>query len=514
MSEINIEQIINSRFRTSAEADRLTVAMMGYLGLSTKANVARLAIGRSLAMGPFSEESIDAKGLELPASILFSPEETSIWIGLIKTHTSVHSNDLLDTMEKLRVAVRKHWHRGVVSLTDDWNASSGHFDRFLETLIIRRAGLPDEAPTQVQQLKESFTSTDKPIDMSVDLVKALSEIGVDAQVRGIVHGPRITRYKIFLTDVNQIARLERGLDKLSLIMNIQLSKPTLAPGDEAKTLSLDIPRAENSWQFVDFSVLREWASSAALSPEKLMVFPGVDLLGIPYLFDLAAAPHLLVGGTTGSGKSVCIHSLILSLMMVHSSLRLKLALIDPKQVEFAAYSNCPYIFGGAIATDAPSSKELIQNLVLEMESRYDSFMKSGVRDIAGAHVCGFDLPYIVVIIEELADLVLQDKDIEPQIIRLAQKARAAGIHLVLATQRPDSKTFSGLIRSNIPARIALTVQRGTESSIILDETGAEDLLGKGDMLVKAKPGGGSERVHGIRIDRSDIEAVIKERSNA
>ena len=193
----------------------------------------------------------------------------------MKTHTSVHSNDLLDTMEKLRVAVRKHWHRGVVSLTDDWSASSGHFDRFLETLIIRRAGLPDEAPTQVQQLKESFTSTDKPIDMSVDLVKALSEIGIDAQVRGIVHGPRITRYKIFLTDVNQIARLERGLDKLSLIMNIQLSKPTLAPGDEAKTLSLDIPRAENSWQFVDFSVLREWASSAALSPEKLMVFPGV-----------------------------------------------------------------------------------------------------------------------------------------------------------------------------------------------------------------------------------------------
>lgn len=148
-----------------------------------------------------------------------------------------------------------------------------------------------------------------------------------------------------------------------------------------------------------------------------------------------------------------------------------------------------------------------------MEARYQTFMASGVSNIAEARRKGMALPYIVVFIEELADLLFQDKDIEDYIVRLAQKARAAGIHLVLATQRPDAKTFSGLIRSNIPARIALTVQKSTESNIILDETGAEALLGSGDMLVKAKPGGQADRVHGVRAMRSDILMVLKERSS-
>lgn len=231
--------------------------------------------------------------------------------------------------------------------------------------------------------------TEKPLDISAQLVKALNDIGVQAEIKGFIHGPRVTRYKIYLHDINQLDKLRRGLERLSLALNLQHARPTLNHGDEAKTISLDVPRPKSTWQTIPFERLCEWVASTPINDDQLIVFPGVDVLGAPYSFDLAAAPHLLVGGTTGSGKSV---------------------------------------------------------------------------------------------------------------------------HLVLATQRPDSKTFSGLIRSNIPARIALTVQKSTESTIILDEPGAEDLLGAGDMLVKAKPGGQPDRVHGINSSRADRESVLRERA--
>ena len=510
MSDINIQQILNSRFRTSSEADRLTVALMSNLGLSTKAKVARLAIGRSLGLGSFSDEAVDSKGIEISGNTLFSQEDIAIWVGLVATHASRHGHEATQSSEQFRTAVRKHWHRGATHLMRDWKDADENFDKFLETLIVRRADLPDDAP-QVTAKQTPKSAADKPSDLSSSLVKALAEIGVTAEVKGFIHGPRVTRYKVYLSDVNQKPKLERGLDRLSLVLNLQKAKPTLRPGDEAKTISIDVPRPEDTWIPVPFSGLREWVAKSASDHSKLLVFPGVDMLGQPYSFDLASAPHLLVGGTTGSGKSVCLHSLILSLTLRFPSSQLHLVLIDPKQVEFAVYENSPYLHGSGIAVDISSAREKIQELVIEMDTRYQNFMAAGVTNICEAHKRGMKLPYIAVFIEELADLILQDRDIESQIIRLAQKARAAGIHLILATQRPDSKTFSGLVRSNIPARIALTVQRGTESSIILDETGAEDLLGKGDMLVKARPGEHPERVHGVKIERMDIEQCLRER---
>lgn len=509
MSQLNIQQVLNSRFRTSSEADQITVVLMGNLGLSTKANVARLAIGRSLAIGTFADDGIDAKGLEIPATSLFTPDDIGVWAGLIVTHANRHGLDPVDSMDAFRASVRKHWHRGVILLQQDWKDSGGDFDRFLETLLVRRAELSDDA-SQGATKQEEYAAVEKPTDISVGLVKALAEIGIAAEIRGFTHGPRITRYRVYLADVNQKAKLEKGMDRLSLVLNLQKSKPVLGPGDEAKTISLDVPRAENTWQPVPFASLREWAASAPVDEDKLVVFPGVDVLGIPYSFDLAAAPHLLVGGTTGSGKSVCLHSLILSLILRLPPSLLQLALIDPKQVEFAVYENSDYLYGGDVAVDISMARERLIALGAEMDSRYQRFVSAGVSNIAEARKCGMLLPYIVVFIEELADLILQGRDIEGHIVRLAQKARAAGIHLILATQRPDSKTFSGLIRSNIPARIALTVQRGTESTIILDETGAEDLLGKGDMLVKARPGREADRVHGVSARRSDKEAVLRE----
>lgn len=514
MSELSIQQILSSRFRTSTEADKITSDLRSGLGLSTKANVARLAIGRSLAQGAFKDENTDAKGLEIPAASLFSQDDIGIWVGLIVTHAQTYGLEAVDSMDTFRAAVRKHWHRGATLLMEDWQASgegNDQYDKFLETLIVRRAELPDVAPKHIVK-KDETISSDEPLDVSNKLVKALADIGVLAEIKGFTHGPRVTRYKVYLPDINQLDKLKKGLERLSLVLNLQQAMPSLSRGDEAKTVSLDVPRPKSTWQSIPFEQLRQWAASTVLDDEQLIVFPGVDILGAPYSFDLAAAPHLLVGGTTGSGKSVCLHSLILSLMLRFSSSVLKLALIDPKQVEFSVYQHCDYLYGGEVSTDASSARERIFQLVEEMDSRYKTFATAGVSNIAEARRKGINLPYIAAFIEELADLVLQDRDIENQIVRLAQKARAAGIHLVLATQRPDSKTFSGLIRSNIPARIALTVQKGTESTIILDETGAENLLGAGDMLVKAKPGGLPERVHGVRATRTDIESVLRERS--
>lgn len=511
MSDLSIQQIMNSRYRTSTEADRITVALMSNLGLSTKANVARLAIGRSLGLGALTVDGVDAKGLEIPAAVLFTQEDITAWVGLIVAHARMHGDERLDSMEAFRASVRKHWHRGATLLMDDWKATNGNYDKFLETLINRRAELPDVASANHGNKKEQTLTAEKPQDNSALLLKALADIGVTVEIKGLIHGPRVTRYKVFLSDINQLDKLRRGLERLSLSLNLQGVQPTVTHGDEAKTVNLDVPRPENTWHSVVFSKLREWAASTPVDDEKLVVFPGVDVLGNPYSFDLAAAPHLLVGGTTGSGKSVCLHSLILSMVLRLPQTMLKLALIDPKQVEFATYQDSNYLYGD-IATDAAMARECILELVVEMEARYQSFKSSGVSNIYEARRKGLALPYVVVFIEELADLLMQDKDIEGHIIRLAQKARAAGIHLVIATQRPDAKTFSGLIRSNIPARIALTVQKSTESNIILDESGAELLLGSGDMLVKARPGGQADRVHGIRATRIDIEAVLRERS--
>ena len=511
MSDLSIQQIMNSRYRTSTEADRITVALMSNLGLSTKANVARLAIGRSLGLGALTVDGVDAKGLEIPAAVLFTQEDITAWVGLIVAHAKMHGDERLDSMDAFRASVRKHWHRGATLLMNDWEASNGNYDKFLETLINRRAELPDVASANHGNNKEQTLTAEKPQDNSALLLKALADIGVAVEIKGLIHGPRVTRYKVFLSDINQLDKLRRGLERLSLSLNLQGAQPTITHGDEAKTVNLDVPRPENTWHSVAFSKLREWAASTPMDDEKLMVFPGVDVLGNPYSFDLAAAPHLLVGGTTGSGKSVCLHSLILSMVLRLPPTMLKLALIDPKQVEFATYQDSNYLYGD-IATDANAARECILELVVEMEARYQSFKSSGVSNIYEARRKGLALPYVVVFIEELADLLMQDKDIEGHIIRLAQKARAAGIHLVIATQRPDAKTFSGLIRSNIPARIALTVQKSTESNIILDESGAELLLGAGDMLVKARPGGQADRVHGVRATRTDIEAVLRERS--
>ncbi|WP_303174430.1 FtsK/SpoIIIE domain-containing protein [uncultured Desulfovibrio sp.] len=509
MIEISTQQILNSRFRTSSIADDTTIKMMENLGLSTKAGVARLAISRSLAMGCLPDEKIDAKGLEIPATSLFSQQDVAIWLGLCITHSIKYSESVISSMEAFREAIRRHWHRGVLLLEEDWKSMDCDYDRFLETLTNRRANLLEKGAVHKNddtggadvELKSLPEITDQ-------LVSALSDISVVGKVKGIIHGPRLSRYIVYLPDVNMVDKLRKGLERLSLALGLQDGLPVLTRGEKSKTVNLDIPRHQRMWKRCTYADIEAWAHEQHALPSELLLFPGVDVLGNPFIFDLAQAPHLMVAGATGQGKSVCLHAIIASLMLMHSPSSLSIALIDPKQVEFSFYSGSSFLYKDKISVSMEDIKSTFFELVDEMDHRYALFKKYGVKNIDEANSTGLKFKKIVVIIEELADILLQDGGSEDSIARLAQLARAAGIHLVVATQRPDSKTFSGLIRGNITARIALAVQKSTESKIILDETGAEHLLGNGDMLIKTA-GKKVTRVHGAYISQADIKRFLK-----
>ncbi len=508
MNGLSLQQIMASRFRTSSLADSHTKKLMESLGLSTKANVARLALGRSLALGPLNEDGIDAKGLEIPASSLFTQEDVAVWVGLIVTHARIHAGITVESMESFRSLVRQHWHRGAGLLMADWNDTREDFDSFVSTLVNRRAELPEEG-RRPSETPDSGTAT-SPTDVSTQLSRALSDIGVAADVKGVTHGPRLSRYKVFLHDVNQLDKLRKGLERLALALSLKDQRPSLGHGDEPKTVTVDIPRPDKTWVSNGRRDFQKALNALPPDRDKLMVCPGVDVVNQPFSFDLARAPHLLVGGTTGSGKSVCVHGLIVSLISKHTPDTLRLALIDPKKVEFNVYSGSKFLWGDGVAVGINSAKDMIRALVAEMDERYRRLNEIGVNNIEEARRSGLHLPFIVVCIDELADLVLQDRAIEGEIVRLAQLARAAGIHLVLATQRPDAKTFSGLVRSNVPCRIALTVQKSSESQIILDETGAEELLGMGDMLIKLS-GEEAVRVHGYYLSLADVKHSVQAR---
>lgn len=501
MSDLDLQQAFSARHKTSLEADSYTDQLRQHLALETRAQVVRLAIGRSLAMGKLTGPTIDGQGRDVPTTSLFTAENIGAWVGLMVTHSLAHGGPVVNSMDSLRLAIRAHWHRGVLSLWSDWTASNENYDKFIETLVGRRSEMPEvsnrkNGPKTRGGMDVGGGRT--PQDESGTLVKALEELGIKVQVKEAIHGPRITRYRVLLMNLVDSAKLKRSMSQLGLAMNLGEALPTVANGDEAKTVFIDLPRSKSTWKTIGIERLREWAHSGSRDPNKLMVYAGVSVTGEDLCFDLAAAPHLLVGGTTGSGKSVCLHSLLLSLLLRHNPDTLQLALIDPKQVEFRPYSKLPNLYRDEIATEVTAARETLEELVVEMDTRYGVFNRLGVNSIDEARRKGQALPYIVVFIEEMADLVMQDQNIEPLIARLAQKARAAGIHLVLATQRPDAKTFTGLIRSNIPGRIALTVQKGTESTIILDETGAENLLGSGDMLLRL-PGEAPRRAHGVFV---------------
>jgi len=338
------------------------------------------------------------------------------------------------------------------------------------------------------------------------LEDVLSSFGVKVIVSEISQGPAITRYEVQPAPGVKISRIVSLADDIALALaapDVRIEAPI--PGKSA--VGIEVPNKKISP--VRFREVLE--ADEFRTDSKLRVALGKDIAGKPVVADLARMPHLLVAGATGSGKSVCMNTIITSILYTARPDQVKFLLIDPKMVELARYNGIPHLVA-PVVTDPKKAAAALRWIVNEMETRYELFAAAGVRDIIRYNEVNCDmspLPYVVVLIDELADLMLvAPGDVEEGICRLAQMARAAGIHLVVATQRPSVDVITGIIKANIPSRIAFAVSSQIDSRTILDGSGAEKLLGKGDMLYyplgMAKP----LRVQGCFLSDQEVEKVV------
>jgi len=340
-----------------------------------------------------------------------------------------------------------------------------------------------------------------------DLIeKSLAELGLPAQVRNIHYGPRLTQFSLKPDPSVQISGIRRLAPDLAV---------ALAGG------LVDIREPSDGYPYVTLLVendgrpnvrLRQVIDSAAFWRRggALKAGLGLDTFGEPVVIDLAAMPHLLIGGTTGSGKSMCVHALLASLLCTCSPDKLRLLLIDPLEVELRYYAGLPHLVGPVVSRSAQALEALNQTIG-EIERRYALMAERQARDIAAYNRAAPEadrLPYLVLMIDNLFDLMLDaPKDLEQLLTRIAQKARGAGIHLVLATLRAKTDTISGAIKANFPGRIAFRVVDRSESQLILDVGGAEELLGQGDMLYKAPNSGQLQRVQGAYVSEAELNRI-------
>jgi len=334
----------------------------------------------------------------------------------------------------------------------------------------------------------------------------LESFGVDAKVVNTVIGPTVTRYELALATgvkVNSIMKLSNDIALALAAPQIRIESPI--PGKSL--LGIEVPNKK-----ITMVTIREIIESEEFIEKRSRLTLGIgkDIAGKVIADSLEDMPHLLIGGTTGSGKSVCLNALVVSLLYKSDPSILRIAMIDPKRVELTQYEGLPHLWA-PIVTDPELSVKLLRFLTKEMDNRYELFREGGVRNIQGYNQKNKEhpLPYIVVIVDELADLMMMSpKEIEKLICRLAQMARATGIHIILATQRPSVDVITGLIKANFPSRIAFAVSSQADSRVILDMAGAEKLLGKGDMLYSPVWAMKPTRVQGAYVSDEEIERVL------
>jgi len=358
------------------------------------------------------------------------------------------------------------------------------------------------------------------------LQQTLNDFNVGAQVEGYQTGPVITMFELSLAPgvkVAQVSNLCNDIARSLAVPGVRLVSPL--PGRD--TIGIEVPNLEK--EMVRISELM------MLDPEaekrmKLPLYFGKDASGDAIIEDLSRMPHMLIAGTTGSGKSVCINSIIMAILMTRRPEEVRLILVDPKMVEMAAFEQIPHLLC-PIVNDMHHAEEILAWAAMKMDERYEVLKEAGVKNIAGFNKLSKEeiykrfgsetdedklrtptnMPYYVIIIDELADLVMtSSREVEEHIIRIAQKARAVGIHLILATQRPSANVVTGLIKSNMPCRISFRVASRQESRIVLDQNGAEVLLGQGDMLF-LRPGCSTlARAQGTFVDDSEIRVIVEE----
>ena len=356
------------------------------------------------------------------------------------------------------------------------------------------------------------------IEQNIPIIQTvLGDFGIIGKVVAAHVGPSVTQYELEIkhgTKVSKVTGVNRELALALAAKDVRIQAPI--PGKS--TIGIELPNKKNSMVSVR-EILERMPSS--LDNSKLAVTLGKDIMGNPQYCEINKTPHLLVAGSTGSGKSVCINSFIVSILMRSKPDEVKLILVDPKKVELSMYNGVPHLLA-PVVTDPQKANIALKKMVVEMERRYDEFEKSGTKNIAGynAYVDKKNenlpesehlkkMPYIVIIIDELADLMLvAAKEVQDSIMRITQMARAAGMHLIVATQRPSTDVITGVVKANIPSRIAFAVSSGIDSRTILDSQGAEKLLGKGDMLFLPQGENTPIRIQGTFISDEEIKTVV------
>jgi S-DNA-T family DNA segregation ATPase FtsK/SpoIIIE len=366
----------------------------------------------------------------------------------------------------------------------------------------------------LEMLADAPESSAAQLDLSAKgrrIRETLAHFGIGVKVARIQEGPVVTQYALDVEPGIKLSRIEGLADNLALALSarsIRIEAPI--PGEPY--VGVEIPNAA-----FDLVTLKEVLASrnfAEMSERSKLAFAlGQDVAGQPFSADLSKMPHMLIAGATGSGKSVCVNAIIDSFLMNATPAEVKLILIDPKRVELAQYKGIPHLLCEVIV-EPDKAVNALKWTVGTMESRYAEFAARGVRNI-GAYNDALRpgqprMPYIVIVIDELADLMMVSAyEVESTITRIAQLARATGIHLVVATQRPSVQVITGLIKANIPSRIAFAMTSGIDSRTILDTTGAEDLLGRGDMLYQPIDAPRAVRLQGVLVTDSEIDAVAR-----
>jgi len=395
--------------------------------------------------------------------------------------------------------------------------------------------IPDakEEPPVEKQIENAITPTDKPAYLyppitllksgsgkpqgtedairscAARLVDTLQSFGVEADVVDITSGPTVTRYELQLRRGVKFSKVTNLADDIALTLGAVGVRVSTIPDKNA--VGIEVPNDRQ-----ELVTARDIISSAAFksAKSKLAFVVGKDITGAPVVGDIGRMPHMLIAGTTGSGKSVCINSILMSILYKATPEEVRLIMVDPKMIELGVYNGIPHLLI-PVVTDARKAAGALNWAVGEMMKRYKLFAEVGARDLNGYNEemrrrdDGVALPRVVIIIDELSDLMVAARnEVEEAIIRIAQMARAAGMHLIIATQRPSADVITGLMKTNIPSRIAFAVASAIDSRIILDQMGAEKLLGKGDMLYAPLGGGKPQRIQGCFVSDGEVEEVV------
>lgn len=370
--------------------------------------------------------------------------------------------------------------------------------------------LLDDTPPQKKVNSNNYIRSNKE-----NLERVLKDFQINGQVVEIHIGPAVTQFEVKVPSGTKVSRIS-GINKEIALALAAKDVRIQAPIPGKSTIGIEIPNPTIST--VKFKEVLSYQGKE-YSNAKILVALGKDIMGMPKLADLSKMPHLLIAGSTGSGKSVCTNTIICSILMRYKPDEVKLVLVDPKKVELSNYNGVPHLLC-PVVSDPKKASMALQKLVAEMERRYDLFSEKNVKNIGGYNDWVDSenkkndtkiprMTYIVAIIDELADLMLvASKEVEDSIMRITQMARAAGIHLIVATQRPSTDVITGVVKANIPSRIAFAVASNIDSRTILDSSGAEKLLGKGDMLFLPMGENVPTRIQGCFIDDNEIKRII------